>query len=143
MPCGPLSCIAVPPYVRLGPTPCPPKPAHPRKAKGIDYARGLLRTTGADCEESVKAELTALFQRAGVDPSFSFRDREFVGGRAAFLRAMMRKTAGLGTQASQAAERRAPLTGATPEAMMSEEQINILEKDSEVRRHESSNVCFY
>ncbi|KFM26094.1 hypothetical protein F751_6245 [Auxenochlorella protothecoides] len=65
-----------------------------KKPKGIDYARGLLRTTGADCEESVRADLAALFQRAGVDPSFSFQDREFFGGRAAFLRAMMRKTAG-------------------------------------------------
>lgn len=104
-----------------------------RKPKGIDYARGLLRTTGADCEESVKADLAALFQRAGVDPSFSFQDREFFGGRAAFLRAMMRKTAGLREQTGQAARpAAAPRSSAPPEPPMSEEQINILSRDSEV-----------
>ncbi|KAL6770584.1 hypothetical protein ACKKBF_B31830 [Auxenochlorella protothecoides x Auxenochlorella symbiontica] len=103
-----------------------------KKPKGIDYARGLLRTTGADCEESVKADLAALFQRAGVDPSFSFQDREFFGGRAAFLRAMMRKTAGLREQTGQAARpAAAPRSSAPPEPPMSEEQINILSRDSE------------
>lgn len=61
----------------------------------MEYARGLLRTTGSDCAENVHAELAGLFAKSGVDPQFAFLDNEFEGGRQAFLHAMYRKSKGL------------------------------------------------
>lgn len=116
----------------LRPTPC-------RKPTGMEYARALLRTTGSDCEDGVRADLSSLFERAGVDPGFQFLEGEFEGGRRSFQQAMLRKYVATkqGKQPTAATAARQPNpsrpgTAAAPPPLTADE-ISVLDAEAQVR----------